>query len=339
MMDVSGKTFSAMKEDDQSCLFDLQVNGYAGIDFQREGITLEELRLATLSQMRRGVGRYLLTLITDEFSRTESKLRAFERLRQQDSLLREVIVGYHLEGPYMSPKPGYCGAHPSELMKAPEWGEFQAWQEAAGGAIRLVTLAPEWEGSVNFIEKATRNGVRIAIGHSDASLMQIAEATAAGMSLITHLGNAVPQQIHRHDNVVQRLLSEDKLIACLIPDGIHLPPMVLKNFFRSKPLDGVILVSDCMAAADAPIGSYSLGALEMEVGEDAVVRLPGQAGGFAGSALILEKGVKDAAEWIDVDLEKAWRCASELPANHFGVSLPSLSSVKAIADEHLVNSV
>jgi len=300
-------------------LFDLQVNGFGGVDFQNLP-TLDALRHACVQLHHCGMRRILATFITDEPVALLEKLTAFESYRAKDEFIRETIVGYHLEGPYLSSEPGYRGAHPAELMRDPDWKEFQRQQEAARGAIRLVTLAPERDGSNEFIFNATQSGVRISLGHTNANEEEIDSAIQSGATLCTHLGNGCPQQLHRHENVIHRLLARDELIACFIPDGIHLPPRVLRNFFRAKPSNKVILTTDAMAAAGAGPGRYRLGRLEMEVGEDEVVRLPNSPY-FAGSALRLDQGIERAARWLGIDIEQTRRMASSAPANALGLSL------------------
>jgi N-acetylglucosamine-6-phosphate deacetylase len=300
-------------------LFDLQVNGFGGVDFQSLP-TLAEVRHACVRLQHCGMRRILATFITGDPVALLDKLTAFEKYRAQDELIRETIVGYHLEGPYLSSEPGYGGAHPAELMRDPDWKEFQRQQEAAGGTIRLVTLAPERDGSSEFIFNATQSGVRISLGHTNANEEQIDSAIKSGATICTHLGNGCPQQLHRHENVIHRLLARDELIACFIPDGIHLPPKVLRNFFRAKPTDKVILTTDAMAAAGEGPGRYRLGQLELEVGKDEVVRLPGSPY-FAGSALRLDHGIVRAARWLGVELEEARRMASTVPAGALGLSL------------------
>ncbi|MEY5027030.1 MAG: hypothetical protein RLZZ244_2558 [Verrucomicrobiota bacterium] len=300
-------------------LFDLQVNGFAGVDFQTPP-SLAALRCACEKLHACGTTRILVTFITDSFAALRAKLRAFETLRSEDPLLASTLAGYHLEGPFLSAEPGFCGAHPPALMRDPDWHAFSALQEAAGGAIRLVTLAPERPGSADFIQRATHSGVRISLGHTDASASQIDEAIQAGATLCTHLGNGCPALLHRHENIIQRLLCRDELMACLIPDGIHLPPPVLRSLFRAKPPGKVLLTTDAMAAAGAPPGRYTLGPLSMEVGADLVVRMP-NAPQFAGSALRLDWGVHHAAAWLGIPLEEARAMASTLPAQALGLPL------------------
>lgn len=293
-------------------LFDLQVNGFAGVDFQRP-VLPEALHAACLALRSCGMQRVLATLITDSIDALETKFQALEACRLRDEVARECIVGYHLEGPFLSAEPGYRGAHDPRWMRDPDWDAFARLQEAAGGGIRLVTLAPERQGSTPFIQKAVRSGVRVSLGHTDASWDEISAAIEAGTTLCTHLGNGCPATMHRHDNIIQRLLARDELTACFIPDGIHLPPEVLRNLIRAKPPGKVILTTDAMSAAGAVPGRYSLGAMELEVGTDAVVRLPGSPH-FAGSALRLDHGVANAARWLNLPLEQAAEFASTVPA-------------------------
>jgi len=302
-------------------LFDIQVNGYAGVDFQRP-ITIDELHHACVTLNNHGVSHILATFITDKPGTFESKLKTFETYRKNNPIISKTIVGYHLEGPYLSSEPGYCGAHPAELMKDPSLAEFQKWQSEANGLIRLVTLAPERSGSAEFISEITKNGVRVSIGHTNASEEQIDLSIKAGATFCTHLGNGCPSLLHRHNNIIQRLLARDELIACFIPDGIHLSPFVLKNFYKAKPSKKVLITTDAMAAAGAPAGRYSLGHLEMEVGIDQIVRMPGS-NNFAGSALRLTQGIKNCAQWLNITTNDATDLASKIPILALGYTLDS----------------
>lgn len=313
-------------------LFDLQVNGFAGVDFQRDSLSLEELRHAVRELARHQTKRFFVTLVTDKLKDLERRFAHLEKLRAEDPLVGEAVCGYHLEGPYLSPEPGYCGAHPPELMRPPVLAEFEALQEAAGGHIRLVTLAPEWSGSADFIAAVGRHGVRISLGHTRAEAGRIDEAIAAGAVLCTHLGNGVPNELHRHDNVVQRLLARDELTACFIPDGIHLPPFLLKNMVRAKPPGRAILTTDAMAAAGAPPGRYPFAKMDLEVGADRVVRQPGKPN-FAGSALAPDEGVRNAGEWLGLEETMVRPMFAELAADLFGIELPELDPLAIGTDE------
>ena len=281
---------------DDGGLFDLQVNGFAGVDFQRP-LAAADLARAARALHAHGTPRILLTLITDTVDALGRQLAAVERLAAADPLVRATIAGYHLEGPYLLPEPGYHGAHDPRKMKAPDPAEFDLLWRAAGGRIRLITLAPEWPGTPGFIRHVVGHGVRVAVGHSNANDRALDAATAAGLTLCTHVGNGVPQQLHRHDNIIQRLLARDELTAVFIPDGIHLPPATLRNFVRAKPRDRVLFTTDCVAAAGAPPGRYTVGAIEVESGVDGVVREPGKPN-FAGSSLTPDRAVANVCRFL-----------------------------------------
>jgi N-acetylglucosamine-6-phosphate deacetylase len=301
-------------------LFDLQINGFAGVDFQNEGLTGEQLTHAVNALAAGGTRRILLTLITDTLDALERKFANLEALRSRQPFTAEVVCGYHLEGPWLSPEEGYRGAHPGECMRAPDIHAFRRLQEAAGGRIRLLTVAPEWPGSAEFIAEVAATGVVVSLGHTNASEAQIDEAIRAGATMCTHLGNGTPVVLPRHDNVIQRLLSRDELVACLIPDGAHLPPFTVRNFFRAKPPGKVLLTTDAMAAADAPPGRYRIGRLEVE-SRDGVVRAPGSAN-LAGSCLTPAAGVANAARWLGVSTQEARAMFSSRVAEIFGITLP-----------------
>ncbi|MGH7994788.1 MAG: N-acetylglucosamine-6-phosphate deacetylase [Opitutaceae bacterium] len=299
-------------------LFDFQVNGFGGVDFQRDGLTGEELRRAARALRRHGPARILATFITDEVDRLEVRIAGFERLLDEDGETRATIPGYHLEGPWLRPEPGYCGAHPPGPMHAPRIEEFERLQAAARGRIRLVTLAPEWPGSAAFIREIVGRGVRVSLGHTNAGNGEIDAAIAAGARFCTHLGNGTPPALPRHDNIVQRLLARDELTACFIPDGAHLPPFVLRNFVRAKPSGRVLFTTDAMAAAGAPPGRYTLGAMTVDVEADGVPRQPGEEG-FAGSALTPDEGVRRTAAylgWTAAEAARVWAAS----AAAFGVA-------------------
>jgi N-acetylglucosamine-6-phosphate deacetylase len=207
-------------------------------------------------------------------------------------------------------------------MRAPELAAFQRLQDAAGGGIRLLTVAPEWPGSPEFIAAVVAQKVFISLGHTNANEEQIDDAIRAGATMITHLGNGTPVTLPRHNNVIQRLLARDELIACLIPDGAHLPPFTVRNFFRAKPRGKVLLTTDAMAAAGAAPGRYRIGRLEVE-SRDGFVRAPGSAN-LAGSCLAPAQGVANAAKWIGIPEAEARAMLSTGVAAHFGISLPEI---------------
>jgi len=304
-------------------LIDIQVNGFAGVDFQQPDLSRSELGQAVDGLAAHETRRFFLTLITDGVDALCEKLANCERHRLGDVTIHEAVCGYHIEGPWLSPLPGFCGAHDPAWMGPPNWPDFEKLQKAADGHIKLITLAPEWPGSADVIRRIVDSGVEVSLGHTDASDADITAAIAAGARFCTHLGNGVPTEMHRHDNVIQRLLARDELTAFFIPDGIHLPPASLKNFFRAKPPGKALFTTDCMSAAGAPPGTYRIGRFSVEVGTDGVVREPGKTT-FAGSSLSPNQGVKNAAAWLPITPAEARAAFSTEIAKAFRIPLPHL---------------
>jgi N-acetylglucosamine-6-phosphate deacetylase len=309
---------SLLPPDLPAVLFDFQVNGFGGIDFQRDDLTEMQLAHAVAALQRHRVAGIFATLITDDIERLCRRFERLERLCNTNPVARALIPGYHLEGPWLSPEPGYRGAHRPEPMHAPTVAEFTRLQGAAGGRIRLVTLAPEWPGSADFIRHLTAGDVHVSLGHTNASDAQIDEAIAAGARFCTHLGNGTPGMLPRHENITQRLLARDELTACLIPDGVHLPPYVLRNFFRAKPRGRVLFTTDAMAGAGAPPGRYTIGELPIEIGADGVARQPDKSG-FAGSTLTPDEGVRRVSRYLGLSPEDAVRLWSTAALVAFGL--------------------
>lgn len=311
--------------------FDLQVNGFARVDFQRDGLSPAALEHAVEALLARDTSRILATFITDRVDSLCRRLERFESLRAHSRAASSVVAGYHLEGPWLSPKSGYHGAHDPERMLAPTVADADRLLAASGGNLRLVTLAPELPGADEVTAHLVRHGVRVAAGHTDADEGAIDRAIAAGLTLCTHLGNAAPALLHRHDNIIQRLLARDELTAVFIPDGIHLPPATLKNFVRAKPPGKVLFTTDCMAAAGAPPGTYTLGRHTLEVGGDGVVREPGKPN-FAGSALTMDRAVDNVVRFLGWSREEAAAaCSSSVEAALRPASSPSVPAACSLS--------
>ena len=304
-------------------LFDFQVNGFGGIDFQRDDLTAAEFTYAVDALRQHGTSGIFATLITDEIDALCRRFAALDKLCATVPSAGAAILGYHLEGPWLSPTPGYRGAHPAGPMRAPTFADYERLQAAAHGRLRLITLAPEWPGSAEFIAAVTQQGVHVSLGHTNASEAEIDAAIRAGARFCTHLGNGCPLELPRHDNIVQRLLARDELTACFIPDGIHLPKGVLKNFVRAKPTGRVLFTTDAMAGAGAPPGRYIIGPHLITVGADGVARQPGEKN-FAGSTLTPDVGVRHIADWLNLTPEAAYHLWSTAPAAAFGITLPAL---------------
>jgi len=291
---------------------DLQVNGFAGVDFNDPATTPDQVHEAIAAMRTHGVTQLLPTLIS-------SPVAQFERCAR--TLLRanaKAILGVHAEGPYISPEDGARGAHRREDTSPASVDDFKRRQAAADGRIRLVTLAPEVPGALRLIEHLRASGIRVAIGHTAAMPEQIRDAVRAGATLSTHLGNGCAQMLPRHPNFLWEQLAADELIASLIVDGHHLPPATVKVMIRAKTVRRVALVTDAMAAAGQPPGEYQLGALRVRLDENGRVAVPGQPN-LAGSALSLDRAVANTVRFAGVSLEDALRMASAGPADYLGL--------------------
>ena len=261
--------------------FDIQVNGFAGVDFNADHLGDEEFSKVDAALDDCGVSGILATVITADLKQME---RRIQRLAQAPSTK---IEGVHIEGPFLNPAPGYIGAHPTEHAKQASVDDMKRLIDAGGGKVKLVTLAPEQDADLKVTKWLVAQGITVAAGHCDPSMDELTAAADAGLSMFTHLGNGCPPQIHRHDNIIQRVLSlSDRLWICLIADGHHLPLFVLKNMIAVAGVERCIATTDAMAAANAAPGIYPLAGQQYEVGEDRVVRVPGT-DQFAGSAATL----------------------------------------------------
>ena len=299
-------------------LFDLQVNGYAGVDFQRDTLTSEELLQAVRRLAADGCTRFLLTLVTDDWPRLTARLQHLRALRAQSAELQSAIAGWHIEGPFLSSEPGYHGAHDPSLTLDPTPAHVRELRALTGGDPLLLTLAPERPGALAAIALAASLGIRVSLGHTNAAAEILERAVAAGATAFTHLGNACPQALDRHDNIVWRALDTPGLTVSLIPDQVHVAPALFRLVHRALPTDAICYVTDAMAAAGAPPGRYTLGRLEFEVGADQVVRQPGRTN-LAGSALRPIDGVFRAAQMLDVSWQEVWRGFSDGPAALLGL--------------------
>ncbi|HYM90208.1 MAG TPA: amidohydrolase family protein [bacterium] len=240
-------------------------------------------------------------------------LRAIARACDEADWIERAIIGIHVEGPYISPEDGPRGAHPKVHVRPPDWDEVQRFQEAAGGRIRLLTLAPELPGAIDLIERLARAGIVPAIGHTNATRADIVAAASAGARLSTHLGNGSHAMIPRHHNYIWEQLAADSLWASLIVDGHHLPPSVVKVFIRAKGMGRCILVSDAVSLAGEAPGAYTFLGGSVELTADRKIRLAGTEY-LAGSALDLATAVGNVTAFAGVSLEDAVSMASRQPA-------------------------
>lgn len=299
-------------------LFDVQVNGCDGHSFNSAKLTREDVSHVVQTCRKHGISELLPTLITGSFEALEHGFATLAQACAAEPELNRAIAGYHLEGPYISPEDGPRGAHPLQHVRPPNWDEFRRWQDAAGGRIRLVTLAPEHDGAIAFIEKLTRAGVVVALGHTAAKREQIRAAIAAGARLSTHLGNGSHAMLPRHDNYLWEQLAADELWASVICDGHHLPPALVKCIVRVKTPARLILTCDASPLAGLPPGRYRDWDQDFEVLPDNKIVVPGTTF-LAGSGAFTDLCVAKAIDMAGITLADAIDMASARPRELIGL--------------------
>ena len=299
-----------------SGLVDIQINGFAGVDFGDPALKPNALIGILEPLFSTGVTCFLPTLTTNRIDALARQFQLLEQTRQESLQFARCVPGYHLEGPWLSPGPSH-GAHDPALMRPPSWSDFEELQRAAGGRIRLVTLAPELDGAPAFIERATKAGVRCAVGHTDGNAHDIQQAVTAGATVATHLGNGCPQKLDRHTAPFWAQLAHDTLLPGLICDGFHLTSEMIKIVSRVKGLDRCCLVTDAIAAALMPPGIYQIGTMQAELlPSGQVVRL--DRASMAGAALTMNRAVAHFQRATGCTLSAALTAASQVPLQAIG---------------------
>ncbi len=288
-----------------------------GQEFSSPDLTVEHVERIVAAQVALGVTAICPTVTTNSFETICHALSTIARAAARPQFSRR-IAGIHLEGPYLSREDGPRGAHPLAYCRPPDWQEFQRFQNAAEGKIRLVTLSPEYDSAPDFIARATDAGVVVAVGHLSATGEQIAAAVEAGARLSTHLGNGAHRLLPRHPNYLWEQLAEDRLWASLIADGHHLPPAVMKSFLRCKMPERCVLVSDLSGMAGLPPGEYDTQLCRLELLPDGRIVIAGQQQLLAAASAPLPVGVRKVMQLAGLPLGEAVAMASTRPAGLIG---------------------
>ena len=297
-------------------LVDIQINGYNGIDFSDPDLTAEDLKKIIKGLWEVGVTTILATVTTNGHEDLMSSFKALSNALTDPDVSMSV-PGYHLEGPYISPVQGFRGAHPEMYIRQPDLQEFKQYREAANNMIRLITVAPEFDGSIPLIRYCTDNDIVVSLGHHNGTAEQITAAVDAGASLSTHLGNGCANTIHRHNNPIWPQLAEDRLSASIITDGFHLNQEEVQTFYKVKGDELTILVSDAVDLAGLPPGEYTRWGGTVVLTTD-VVKFPAE-NVLAGAASPLSKCVGNMMRFTGCSLESAINMASRNPARLMGL--------------------
>lgn len=298
-------------------LFDIQVNGYGGVDLQGREVLPEDVARVDAKLQRIGVSHWIPTLITSSFENIEHGC-ATVAAALKDAALARRIPGVHIEGPYISPIDGPRGAHDKRHVRKPDLREFDRWQKAADGRVTYVTLAPEIDGAIPFIKEMVRRKIVVSLGHHNALPDEIARAVDAGARMCTHLGNGVASKIDRHDNPLWPQFVEDRLHASVIADLEHLPPPILKTIARVKGPERLMITSDAVHIAGLKPGHYDLAGTPVELLKTGRICLSGTEL-LAGSAATLLQGVLNVARYTDLTLAQSFACASTVQGELFGI--------------------
>jgi N-acetylglucosamine-6-phosphate deacetylase len=284
--------------------FDLQVNGYAGTDFCSSFLNAEQLHHACRTLADDGVDGVLATFITDDLRSLKAKLSNLVCLREEDELARQVIAGFHIEGPFLNPKLGYIGAHEPELVRPACLEDTQAILEAGEGLVKLLTLAPEQDSGGVVTKFLVEQGVIVSAGHCDPSIDELKAAIDRGLSMVTHFGNGCPIELLRHDNVLQRFLSlREHLWFCFIPDGVHVDFFALKNYLDLVGVDRSIMTTDAISAATLGPGMHEISGISVEVDEAGVSRRPGSVN-LAGSTITMPRILHNLSQELGLSEEE-----------------------------------
>ncbi len=298
-------------------LIDIQINGYMGVSFGDQNLTIEQMREVTEALWKEGVTSYLPTVTTRDHERL---LKSFLLLTMvmDDEEIGNSIPGFHLEGPYISPVKGFRGAHSEKYIRPPDWNEFQQFQKAAQNRIVLITVAPEMEGAIPFIDKCIESGVVVSLGHHNGTPEDIERAVDAGASLSTHLGNGCANMINRHNNPIWPQLSNDGLSVSIIADGSHLTKEEVRTFYKVKGNEQTILVSDAVSLAGLPPGEYIEDGDTLLLTED-VVKFPTE-DVLYGAAQPISRCVGNIMKFTQCSLKDAIQMASTNPARLMGLN-------------------
>ena len=308
---------------------DVHFHGAAGHDVMEA--TREALDTIGRFLARHGTGSFLATTVTAPMDTTLRALSGLAKLLEQRDTAHSVAgpVGIHLEGPFLSH--AKRGVQPAEHLLAPDIDVFDRFFEASEGHVRLMTLAPELPGAVELAAHATARGVRVSLGHSDATAVETRAVIAAGAVSATHTFNAMRPLDHREPGILGTVLTTDSLFAELICDGIHVAPEMVKLWWRAKGPDRAILVTDAMSAAGMPDGEYQLGGFAVQVANGKATAR----GVLAGSVLTLDRALANFLAFTGAPLEQALRLLTANPAAMTGL----VDEAGSLAVGHAANLV
>ena len=291
-------------------LVDTHIHGYGGKDIMdcKKGY-LDEISKGILEC---GVTSFLPTTLTDSTEKLNEACKVIGD--EYKSVTGAKVRGIFLEGPFFTEK--YKGAQNASYMSDPDIEKLKKWKELSNGLVNKIAIAPEREGAIDFIKEANAMGVRVALGHSDASFDEAVDAVDAGANIFVHVYNGMSVLHHRNPGMVGAAMSTDSY-GEIICDGHHVNPNAANILMNAKGRDRIALITDCMSAGGMPEGDYKLGEFPVVV-KDGTARLK-DSGNLAGSILRLKEAVKNVVEWEIADVFEAIQMASLIPAKSLGI--------------------
>lgn len=303
-------------------LFDMQVNGYRGIDYSDNALDSGQIRNLVKTLASLGTTKHVPTIITNTKELICRNLRIIADAVHSDPLIRQSIPAIHVEGPFISKEDGPRGAHDKAFVRDASIQELDSWQESAGSLLKLITIAPEVDNAVEFTKEAVSRGIRIAIGHANPTDEQIDAVIEAGATISTHLGNGSHALLPRLRNHIWKQAADDRLSAGVIADGFHLPHSAIRIFHRTKGIEKLILVSDVALLGGKKPGQYKWGNIDVEVFSDGHLGLPGTSF-LAGAGHLLDRDIKVFMDATGLSLNQVMRAATTNPAEALGLPYQS----------------
>ena len=298
--------------------FDVQVNGYDGFDYSYGEIVPEAVEDLIRSLARSGITTHLATIITSPTEEISRRLELLASAHSDKYLVRRGLAGFHLEGPFISKADGPRGTHDPAFVRNPDTTLLREWHQAAGGLLKLITLAPELPGAVEFVEAAGDLGILCAIGHTAADEGQLEACIAAGARLATHLGNGSASLLDRLRNHIWQQAADDRLAASIICDGYHLPSSVVKVLSRTKGKELLVLISDACSMTGRIPGDYRWGSVEVEVEKSGRIVLKGTPY-LSGAGFLLDWDIPRYIEYTADSLAHAVSLCTRNPRRLLGL--------------------
>ena len=326
-------------------LVDLQHNGALGEAYNNL-LPGDDTALRKIAEhlLRHGVGRVLATFTTADYSRLERAATALCGILDNDQELASLFPGIFHEGVFISPDAGWRGGHAPEFIRKPDWEIFSRLNKLSGNRVKVVNVAPEVPGGLEFTARAAAAGIKVAMGHCHPDRGVIRQAAEYGATMITHFANGAAPEIHRFNNPFWGFLDEPALSPGLVGDGFHLPPEVVRTAIRCKGAENCFMVSDANIYSGCAPGLYHrIGGLDCVIEDNGFIHVAGQEI-LAGAWFQQDRCVEFLTQKCGVDFFTAWKMASVYPARIAGIELPLLNcgdeaSFVIYENDHIVKTV